>query len=608
MKRHKGAGASPGIAIGRAFPIATRVAVSETRVAPDAVDSEISRLSRALRDTDLQLAELQRKLADGRRGVGHEILDAHRLMLKSPELTEEIPRVIREEHLNAAWAVRRTLDALRATFAALADPYFRERGSDVEAIADRILRALLGMPELRPGEGAATGSIAVGTELSPLDPIQLKRAGIIGIVTRGGGRTSHAAILSRALGIPYVAGVLHLPEGILPGVRLIVDGSQGEVVVDPDPDTERAFAAIAAENVVLAERLAATRSLPAVTSDGVHVHLAANLESLAEVDAALDVGAESIGLFRTEFLYLDRPSLPTEEQQYLDAVAVIRALAGRLATFRTLDLGSDKVAACIEPPRGANPALGVRSIRLSLARQDIFRTQLRALYRAAAIGPVRILLPLISGVTELAQARAICRAVCVELAADGLAHDPATPIGAMIETPSAALTVDHLARECDFFSIGTNDLIQYAFAADRDNEEVGHLYHPLHPAVLRLIKQIVEAANAAGRPVALCGDMAGQPMLALILLGLGLRDLSMTPRQIALVKAVVRACSLREAEDLAARALTLGSEVEVEQLVHATMTMRFGRDGDDPVLVSAVADGSLTAAVDLGTAPRDTIG
>lgn len=589
MQRHNGAGASPGIAIGRAFPIATRVAVSETGIAPDEVDSEISRLEGALRDTDQQLEELQRQLAQQGRGAGQDIVEAHRLILKSPELAEEIPRMIREERVGAAWAVRRTIDALSARFAALADPYFRERGSDVDAIAERLLRTLLGMPELRPEEGAPSGSIAVGTELSPLDPLQLKRAGIIGIVTRGGGKTSHGAILARALGIPYVAGVRSLPDRILPGDRLVVDGSRGEVVLDPDQDTERAFEEIAAANVALAERLASTRSLSAVTRDGVSVHLAANVESLSEIDAAVDLGAQSIGLFRTEFLYLERPDLPTEEQQYLDAAAVVRALAGRPATFRTLDLGGDKVPACMQRPRGANPALGVRSIRLSLVRQDIFRAQLRALYRASALGPIRILLPLISGVTELAQARAICREVCAELAAEGLAHDASTPVGAMIETPSAALTVDHLARECDFFSIGTNDLIQYAFATDRDNEEVVHLYQPLHPAVLRSLKCIVEAANAADRPVSLCGDMAGQPTFTLVLLGLGLRDLSMTPRQIALVKAVVRASSLSEAEDLVARALALGSEVEVEQLVNGVMTERFGVNPEEPSLAPDTA-------------------
>jgi phosphotransferase system enzyme I (PtsI) len=585
MERHSGMGASAGIASGRALPIVTGVAVSEKSISPDAVENEISRIARALKDTDRQLEDLQRQIDAERNGVGHDIIEAHRLMLRSPELAEEIPHVIRAERIDAAWAVRRTLDRLRAVFAALDDPYFRERGSDVEAVGDRLLRTLLGISELRPHAGVPAASIAIGTDLSPLDPLHFKQAGIIGIVTQGGGRTSHAAILARSLGIPYVAAVLDLPRGILPGTRLLIDGDRGAVVLDPDEETERAFAAIAATNIVRARRLASTRSLPAVTSDGVRVHLAANVESLAEVDAAVAQGAESIGLFRTEFLYLDRSQLPTEEEQYADALAVVRSLAGRLATFRTLDLGGDKFPPSIERPRGANPALGVRSIRLSLLRDDIFRTQLRALYRAAAAGPIRILLPLVSGVSEMVRARAICREVCADLAADGLAHDPAVPIGAMIETPSAALTVDHLATVSDFFSIGTNDLIQYVFAADRDNEAVAALYQPHHPAVLRLLKQIIGAANDARRPVAICGDMAGQPLLTMIILGLGLRDLSMTPGQIPLVKGVLRATSVREAEDVADRALVLGSEVEVKQLLDDVMTERFGLNVEESEII-----------------------
>jgi len=576
MKRCTGIAASPGIAAGPAFPLATSVVVGERRIVDDDVESEVARVEQALRDADEQLERLEHHLAEGNRHVGHDIVEAHRLMLKSPELAEEIPRLIRRERIAAEWAVRRIVDGLRAAFAALAEPYFRERGSDVEAVGERILRALLGMPDVRAGEGGARGAIAVGTELSPLDPFHLHRAGFAGIATEGGGPTSHAAILARALGLPFVAGISQLTGSIRPGEQILVDGSHGEVVIAPDADTLRHFESIAAANAVRAERLKSSRDLPAVTTDGATVQLAANVECLPEVASALEAGAKAIGLFRTEFLYLERAELPTEEEQYRDAVAAVQAVGGLPVTFRTLDLGGDKISPSIERPRGANPALGVRSIRFSLAHPTIFRTQLRALYRASAVGPIRILLPLISGVTELAQARAICREVCGELAAEGQAHDPETPVGAMIETPSAALTVDHLAAECDFFSIGTNDLIQYAFAADRDNQEVSHLYHPLHPAVLRSLVQIVAAAEGAGKPVSLCGDMAGDPAYAWVLLGLGLRDLSMTPRQIPLVKAVVRGSSLREAADLTRQALALRSEVEVERLVREAMAARFG--------------------------------
>lgn len=590
MERCKGVGASEGIAIGPAYALDVGVVVSERSISRHEVDSEIARFECALVATDGQLERLQQHLTEQNRGEGHDIIEAHRLMLKSPELVGETRRLIREECLGAEWAVRRTLDGIHAAFAGLEDAYFRDRSSDVDALGERLLRTLLEMPELRPGEGAPSGAIAVGTEVSPLDPFQLKRAGLIGIATDSGGKTSHAAILARALGLPYVAGVQHLTGRIRRGDTVIVDGTHGEVILDPDAETRQAYEARAAAELARVEGFISTKSLAAVTVDGVRIHLAANVECLPEVTAALDLGAESLGLFRTEFLYLERADLPTEEEQYLDAVAVIRALAGRPASFRTLDLGGDKLPASMKRPRGSNPALGVRSIRFSFARPDIFRTQLRALYRASAVGPMRILFPLISGVTELAQARALCREVCAELALQGQAHDPLTPVGAMIETPSAALTVDHLARECDFFSIGTNDLIQYAFAADRENQEVGHLYHPLHPAVLRSLKQIIEAARSVNRPVSLCGDMAGDSALTWILLGLGLRDFSMTPRQIPVVKAVVRASYLAEAEDLATRALALGSELEVERLVRGVMANRFGPELEGFPIVADARD------------------
>jgi phosphotransferase system enzyme I (PtsI) len=369
---------------------------------------------------------------------------------------------------------------------------------------------------------------------------------------------------------------------------LIVDGGTGEVIVNPDPDTQLVFERRAAAAVARRDRLEAGKRLPAVTVDGHPIQVAANVESLSEIPEVLDTDAAEVGLFRTEFLYLDRLQLPTEEEQYRDAIAVLNALGGRPVTFRTLDLGGDKLALALTVPKGANPALGIRSIRFSLQREDVFRPQLRALYRAAALGPLRILFPLISGVTELAEARRVCRDVCLELEAEGVAYEPDVPIGVMIETPSAALTVDHLARECDFFSIGTNDLIQYAFAADRENEEVAHLYHPLHPAVLRLLKQVLDAARIANKPVSLCGDMAGDPTLTGILLGLGLTVFSMAPRQIAAVRAVIRASSVSEATELASQALTLGSEIEVESLVQGVLLEQLG-----PELA-----GSLTPGID----------
>ncbi|HVR62185.1 MAG TPA: putative PEP-binding protein, partial [Polyangia bacterium] len=333
-----------------------------------------------------------------------------------------------------------------------------------------------------------------------------------------------------------------------------------------------------------AKRLAAMRDQPSETADGTPIHLAANIEMLEEIPIAVDLGASSVGLFRTEFLYLERPELPTEEEQFAHALAAVKNVGGRSVTFRTLDLAGDKMPASVRLPVSTNPAMGLRSIRFSLARTDIFRTQLRALYRASAFGPVKILFPLISGVAELRAAKQLCAEVCADLAREKIRHDPKVPIGTMIETPSAAFIADLLAEECDFLSIGTNDLIQYSLAASREDEHVGYLYHPMHPAILRALCQIVAGASRSQRPVAMCGDMAGDPMSLWMLLGIGLRNFSMAPRQIPVVKSIIRSTRIDEAERLAEKALQLRTEAETEALVREAMLARFPVeliDGDE---------------------------
>jgi len=479
------------------------------------------------------------------------------------------------------------MEHVRATFADLPDPFFRARGADFEAVGERLVRVLLDLPEILPGTGAPKGAIAVCWELTPLDPFQLQRAGIIGIVSERGGKTSHAALVARDLGLPYVAGIKNLAAHVPPDARLVVDGSRGEVIIDPDEATITSYRSRMANSQQRFQALSSLRDLPAVTLDGARVHLAANVESVAGILTARAQGAESIGLLRTEFLYLDRTDLPSEEEQYADAVSALRAAEGIPVTFRTLDLGGDKLPAALRLSTGSNPALGVRSIRFSLERPDIFRTQLRALYRASPQGPMRLMLPLVSGVTELERALAITNDVARSFAKKSEqkseqkgepAGAPQIPLGLMIETPSAALTADHLARRCAFLSLGTNDLIQYTFAADRGNDDVAHLYQPMHPAVLRLVKMVVEAAREAGIPLSICGDMASEPLLTWILLGLGLRELSMDPGSIPVIKAIVRASYLADAEALAQEALTLRSEVEVRALVERRMTEKLPAD------------------------------
>jgi phosphotransferase system enzyme I (PtsI) len=356
------------------------------------------------------------------------------------------------------------------------------------------------------------------------------------------------------------------------GMTVIVDGGRGEVILEPDFEVQGRYADRAARDLVQAERLARAREAPAISLDGERVHLAANVELLEEVPISVELGADGIGLFRTEFLYLERSTLPTEEEQYQHALAALRAMDGRDVCFRTLDLGGDKLPTSVRIPAGNNPALGLRSIRYSLWRRDVFKLQLRAFYRAAAVGPLRIMFPLISGVAELRTVRELCSDVCAELQRDGLEHNPEVPLGVMIETPSAAVIADLLVEECDFLSIGTNDLIQYALAADRQDEHVGYLYHPLHP---RLVRTVVGAAKRAGKPVSMCGDMAGDPRFCWVLLGLGLRSLSMAPRQIPIVKSIVRASRIAAAEKLTEEILRLRTEDEVEEAVNRVMKERF---------------------------------
>jgi phosphotransferase system enzyme I (PtsI) len=497
------------------------------------------------------------------------------MMLRDDQLEGGARRLIERDEIGAECAVRRVIEQIVGQFERMEDPYLRERGADIEAIGDRLLRTLLGLPEVLTETASAPGTIGVGSILSPIDALHLPRSGLVAFATEHGGKTSHASIILRALAIPFVVGVRGLTAAVRPGDRLVVDGSLGKVIVDPDEETIALYEERRGREESRVKALRSPGTGPIATRDGVRIEVCANIEAPSEVPGALEAGAEGVGLFRTELLYLDRPELPSEEEQFQDALAVLAALGGRTATFRTLDLGGEKLPLAIPVPGGTNPSLGVRAMRFAFRRPDIFRTQLRALYRASARGPLRIMFPLVSGISELDEARRVCDAITEELAREGVPFDRSVPIGVMIETPSAALSTDHMAESSSFFSIGTNDLLQYTFAADRENEDVAHLYHPLHPAVLRLLKSAIDGANGADKPIAICGDMAGDPAFTWVLLGLGLRSLSMSPRLIPAVRSVVRKSRLDEMEALVAQALSLPSETAVEDLVLGVMRERF---------------------------------
>jgi phosphotransferase system enzyme I (PtsI) len=587
-RRFTGIPAAEGVAEGPVHLLASALVVEQREIARHETADELMRLDRALDATEAHFIETAADLQAAGRHAALEIVTAYRLMLRSPEIAGEAQRKVGELAHGAEWAVRQATDQTRAIFEAMEDSYLRERGRDVQAVGEQLLRALLGLPALRAGQGNVAGGIAVAHDFSPLEVARLHADGAIGLVTETGGRSSHAAILARSYGIPFVAGVVNVCTEVRPGAQLVLDGKRGLVVIDPSRHTTDEFHRVHLRSIGRQQRMTALHALPATTLDGVTVALEANIEGLGQIPRALDFGAQGIGLFRTEFLYLDRADLPSEEEQFRDACSALAALDGRLATFRTLDLGGDKLPPSVRIPEGHNPALGVRSIRFSFRRPDIFRTQLRALYRAAARGPMRIMFPLISGLSDLREALRIAHDVKGELSRERVLHDPAVPMGVMIETPSAAMTADHLARHCDFLSIGTNDLIQYAFAADRDNRHVDHLYHPLHPAVLRLIKRTIDGAAAASKPVSLCGDMAGEPLYAQTLLGLGLREYSMTATAIPNVKRALRASRLVDAQALATEALMLESETDVEALAARALALAVPvESGDNPEVAIA---------------------
>ena len=576
-----GIAASPGIAIGRAHIVDRRRIKTPKRHIVDAeVHDELDRFEAALATSDEQLERIKRKLHDLQGEDHFQIIEAHQLILHDEHIVEPTRRRIQDDKVNAEWALRRTVEELKAVFDSIEVDYFRERRSDIDFVGDRILRNLLGEQVDAVGV-TPPGAVVVAHDLSPADTAHLHRSSCGAFVTDAGGKTSHSAILARAFEIPAVVGVEHATARIVPGTLVIVDGTRGQVLINPTPGEVEEYRSRGRRHRAFASELLQNRDLPASTTDGARIHLFANVEITDEIPSAIEHGAEGIGLYRTEFLYLDRIDLPREEEHFMHARGVLRRVAPFPATFRTFDLGGDKVAAfatSFNIAHEVNPAMGMRSIRLCLKERGLFKTQLRGLLRASAHGRARIMFPMISGVAELRAAKAVLDEARDELRREGLPFDEKIPVGIMVEMPSAAITADLLARECDFISIGTNDLIQFSLAIDRVNEHVGYLYQPLHPAILRLVRYIVDAGHAAGIKVGMCGEMAGEPLFALVLCGLGLDELSMNSTSIPVVKSVLRASSQVDARALVDRVLQLATADEVEGFVKTEMGGRFSED------------------------------
>ncbi|MBE7448374.1 MAG: phosphoenolpyruvate--protein phosphotransferase [Kofleriaceae bacterium] len=571
-QRREGVAVSPGVAIGRAFLVG-RDLIKEPRyhVEPDDVEAEVARLHRAIGASDRQLEKIKDKLTASQSESDFHIITAHQLMLKDEHLVDAAVGYITRESINAEWALRRAVDDIRGVFDAIEDDYFRERRSDIDFVGERVLRNLLGRDTgpLRPPPDA----VVVAYDLSPADTAQLHKHAVAGLITEAGGKTSHTAIIARAHELPAVVGLEGLTEVVEDDDLLIVDGVGGVVIINPTAPTVAEYRDQQRRQVALEAALLGNRDLPAQTRDGALVHLYANIDGPDEIGAALEHGAVGVGLYRTEYLFMMGDQLPDEDTHYRTAVAALTRMAGRPLTIRTFDLGADKLAGFVENARldEANPALGLRSTRLCLhdLGRELFRAQLRGLLRASAHGPLRLMFPMISGLDELRAVKAVVEEVKAELRAHRLDFDEQLALGIMIEMPSAAVIADLLAREVDFFSIGTNDLIQYTMAVDRVNELVSYLYEPLHPALLRVLRDVARAGRAAGIPVSLCGEMAGDPLVAPVLVGLGLSELSMSAVAIPEVKGVVRASSLAELQVLVERVLTLATAREIRDEVAA---------------------------------------
>ncbi len=572
---YHGIGASPGIVIGEArVADRTKIVVVETAISFDEVAGEIKRFHAALRKAKKDLTVLKEQISRTR-GTEHlYVIDTHLMILDDSMLTNETVSMIEREKINAEAALNRTLKKFKEFFEGIEDEYLRERSSDVETVVERVLRNMLGKRTelLCEPEGRV---VIVAHDLSPADILQFDKDKVIGFITDLGGKTSHTSIVSRSLEIPSVVGLERITGEISDGDPIIIDGAKGLVIVDPDEETFRDYLQHKQYYEYREKELLKLRDLPAETVDGQRILLKGNVEFIEEVPSIKKHGGEGIGLYRTEMLFLGRTTIPDEEEQFRTYAEIVRQMAPYPVTIRTLDVGGDKFVNDLNLDDELNPALGLRAIRLSLRCPDMFKAQLRAILRASSYGPVRVFFPMISGIAEIRSAKAILEEAREELRTAGIPFDENMEIGIMIETPSAVIIADLLAREVDFFSVGTNDLIQYSLAIDRTNEHLSHLYEPLHPAVLRSLKIVADAAHAAGIYVSMCGEMAGEPNYLPILLGLGFDELSMNAVSIPKVKKILRRCSRREAEKLALQALTFSTATEVDAYLQSQIVTRF---------------------------------
>jgi phosphoenolpyruvate-protein phosphotransferase (PTS system enzyme I) len=544
-KRFHGVGVSPGIARGTVFVYRTDDDdVPPVRRVPEAeLPAEIARFESALIQTRAQILEMQERIAEAIGAKDAGIFDAHLLVVEDRTLIDEVLRTLTREHHNIEHVFQQVANRYSKTLSEIDDPYLRERALDIHDVARRVLHNLMGK-QSRPLSSIDTPHILVAHNLTPSDTAQLNRQLVLGFATDVGSRTSHTAIMARSMGIPAIVGLHDISETLESGAHVLLDGYNGLLIVNPNDQTLWEYGELEIKKTQVEEKLTELRETISTTIDGHHVVLSANIERPEEVEVVKKNGAEGIGLYRTEFFYINKTELPDEEEQYVNYKRVADEVQPHSVIIRTLDLGGDKFMSALDLPEELNPFLGWRAIRFCLERPEIFKVQLRAILRASVGGNVRIMYPMISGLAELRRANDILEECKVELRKEGKPFNEQMEVGAMIEIPSAAVTADLLAQEVDFFSIGTNDLIQYSIAVDRVNERVAHLYEPTHPAIIRLIKNVVDAGHAHNLWVGVCGEMAGEIALIPLLIGLGIDELSTGAALVPRVKRAVQSLNV----------------------------------------------------------------
>ena len=564
----KGTGASPGIALGKALVVEHKELVIEKRTITD-VDAEIAKLREAVQLSKTELEKVKEKAAKELGEAEAEIFGAHLLVLEDPELTGAAEAKIADEKVNADFALNEIKEMFVAMFESMDNEYMRERAADIKDVTNRVLRHLLGI-KVVDLSALDEEVVLVAHDLTPSDTATMNKKMVLGFLTNIGGRTSHTAIMARTLEIAAVVGLTDITENVKDGDFLVFNGDTGEVIINPDEETKAAYAAKKQAFEEEKKALELLKGKESVTLDGRRVELAGNIGTPNDIEGLIKNDAEGVGLYRTEFLYMDSDKLPEEDTQFEAYKAVLEGMSGKPIVIRTLDIGGDKKLDYLPLDEEMNPFLGYRAIRLCLDRTDIFKTQLRALYRASVYGKLRIMFPMISSLEELLQAKEIVKEVQAELDAEGIAYAKDVEIGMMIEVPSAAVISDVLAKHVDFFSIGTNDLIQYTTAVDRMNQKISYLYNQFNPAVLRLIKMVIDNAHKEGKWVGMCGEAAGDQMMIPILLGFGLDEFSMSPISILPARKLITSVNEADMKKFADEVLAMGTAEEIKAHVANT--------------------------------------